>query len=110
MGCDMNIAVDGCYASGTGNEIEVKASLDIELYCNQNWSVPIVSGITEGEKKPESNLGIAIYFASEGENLWSIEKKFNMTENMILKYNPSVHAREALPEGKKLLLLRKCAS
>ena len=110
MGCDVNIAVEGCYASGTGSEIEVKAALDIELFCNQNWSVPIVGSITEGERKPESNMGIAIYFANEGENLWSIAKKFNMTEDMILKYNPSVNAREMLPEGKKLLLFRKCAS
>lgn len=110
MGCDVEIATEGCYASGNGNEIEVKVSMDIELRCYQNWSVPIVESIVEGEKKPESTMGIGIYFVGDGETLWSIAKKFNMTGNMILKHNPSIDKDGVLPAGQKLLLFRRCAS
>ncbi|MHB1316024.1 MAG: DUF3794 and LysM peptidoglycan-binding domain-containing protein [Christensenellales bacterium] len=110
MRCDVDVVTEGCYTSGSGNEIEVKTVLDIDMRCYQNWTVPIVSGITENEMKPEPPQGIKIYFTGEGETLWSVAKQFNMTSDMILRHNPAVDTKGTLPAGQKILLFRRYAS
>ena len=107
MYCDINIAAENSYVTATGNDLDIKTSLDIELHCFTNWSLTMASEITEGEPITEKDHGIKIYFASNGDTLWSVAKRFHTKEDVIAKHNPSIDTQNDLPAGQRLLLLLK---
>lgn len=99
---DASLYVQSVFATPVNNGADVKYSLFMEAQC---YSVLRVSVVTGCEPAPaqENPVGFIVYFATQGETLWNIAKKFSVTRDDILSLNPN--AEEATgAAGQKLLL------
>lgn len=105
MEAEVRLDLEQVVASGGGDEVELKISFDClakgYAVCNQE----MITGMAVEERTEALPGGILIYFADRRETLWSVAKKYAMTMDSILRYNPNVQGHEVKP-GEKLLLYR----
>lgn len=106
MSVEPNIVLENVFASGSGDEIELRYNIEGQIRVfyvdNQN----IVSDIEEVEKEDIAG-GITIYFADKDESVWDILKKFNTTIEALTKYNGAMSETDKLAEGQKILIYTK---
>ena len=84
-----------------GRELEIL----IELLCSFNISrskmCAITTDISFGEEKPKRTHALEIYCASDGESLWDIAKKLNMSVSDIMSQNPNLSS--PIKHGEKIV-------
>lgn len=71
-------------------ECEAEAVLKISAPDSEDCSVKYVSGITEGEKREESNCAISVYIPRQGDDLWSTAKNLRQSPDEIKVTNPDL--------------------
>jgi len=91
-----------CSGSGNGKTLELSYMLAIDAKPYATEEVSVVTGMEESEPIVPPK-GLIVYYAGEGETLFDIGKRFNLTRNALLKANPG--ASETLHEGEKLMML-----
>ncbi len=91
--------------SKRGREIEVNATLYVfSDFYNENTEA-VISQITIGEEKPESDCVLSIYIAKPNDTLWDIAKELNVSPDMILEQNESLQL--PLVGGERILIYRQ---
>lgn len=98
------IYVDQIQANFTGGEFEFKVlvSWQAEQYTESvNSIVCSLECDDESASKPES--GIVVCFAAEGDTLWSIAKRYRVSTDDVVRYNPQ--AMEGINYGDKMILM-----
>ncbi|MBR1985086.1 MAG: hypothetical protein IKA31_05020, partial [Clostridia bacterium] len=50
----------------------------------------VISEIVKGEKYPEENSQMQIYFARAGESVWDIAKSLKVHEEVLFRQNPEL--------------------
>lgn len=88
--CSADANVGGISYRIVGNGIEVKTELRLtaEVYCRISY--PAISGVSADETKPaaeDDSAALCIYFAEEGENLWSIAREYRTSVESIRAEN-----------------------
>lgn len=106
MHIESDILIENVFASGSGDEIELKYNLDGQIRVFYLNSQNIVNDIEITEKEDVAG-GITIYFADKDELVWDVLKKFNTTIENISKYNGEMSERDKLEEGQKILIFTK---
>jgi|GEM_PF-3583973 len=106
MFVDPNILLENVFASGSGNEIELKYNIEGSIRVFYINNETIVGDIQEVEKEDVAG-GITIYFADKDESVWDVLKKFNTTIEALSKYNGEMSAKDKLNEGQKILVYTK---
>ena len=105
MSAEVNLLVTDAVGSLRGKDLMIsgKAHLEIRLYEDRCYTY--LSEITEGAEIADSGAGISVYFAEQGEDLWSIAKNVGVLPSMLLKANPFL--AEPLNEHRKVLVFRQ---
>lgn len=89
----------------SGNEIEIRATMMIELIPIDKIEKEIISQINVGQMREPEEFGLVIYFAEDGETLWDIAKKFAISIDELLAINPDI--KETVKKGDKLYIFRQ---
>lgn len=95
-----------------GNEtIEVKAVLDFDVFLRKLTTVSVITEITTepfDQEQLEKGPGIVGHIVQEGEDLWSLAKKYMTTEEGIMEINGM--SDEKVTKGDKLLIFKENVS
>lgn len=95
-----------------GNEtVEVKAVLDFDIFLRKLTPVAVITGIiTEpfDQEQIEKSPGIVGHIVQEGEDLWSLAKKYMTTAEGIMEINGLND--EKVTKGDKLLIFKENVS
>lgn len=102
MDAEAEAAVESVYVSGSGDALDLKISLDCSARGYHFSSHPVVVGIRESNTAAPID-GLIIYFATPGEKIWDIAKKFRTTLSDMTRLNPDL-GETVGPGGRKLLL------
>ncbi len=89
----------------SGNEIEIRAGLNLKAIPQNMVKETIITDIKNSEKNNFPEFGIIIYNVQRNDNLWDICKKYGVDETDVLKLNPDIS--EKLSVGDKIYLFRK---
>lgn len=99
------LLVDQLQASREGESLAFSATITLRGLAVTERSVPLVEEITLEEKRPhpvDAEVGIRIYYAKEGENIWEIAKRYHAHPAVLQREN-SLEA-ELLPADLPLLI------
>ncbi len=91
-----------------GGEIEVKAVLAFNCFMKQSEDVPDIEEIEEvpiDMQELEKRPGIIGYIVKEGDDLWSLAKRYSTTEEGIMEVNGKTDS--TIKEGEKLLIFKE---
>jgi hypothetical protein len=102
--CDADAKVR-CTASiggGTGHAADVNYTLYIDAEVYRAYETEVVTGIEECAP-PDAPKGIIICFAEEGETLYDIAKRFNISRESLREANPQL--KDTITPGQRLVLL-----
>lgn len=113
-----NIEADGCdansfcnvkadithknYAINSAGETEVKLSLTLDIMVLKSIDLPVLSEFEISDVEQTDKKGIVIYFAEDNDSLWSVAKKYTVSEEEIAKLNNL--ESDKLCEGLRLLI------
>lgn len=90
-----------------GEEVDVKAVLSFSVSVFRDLSVEVVSALSQepvGREKLSALPGMVAYVVKEGEDLWSIGKKYYVPVQSIMDVN-DLSSGEVMP-GQKLLIIK----
>ena len=73
------------YSLNAGGELEIRCLFAIECMLINEISISNMTSISMGELNKRN--GIIIYFANEGETVWSIAKSYAVPCELLMKYN-----------------------
>jgi|GEM_PF-792457 len=73
-----------------GNEIQIKADIDVEILVNSATQCYIVKEVTEGEERILPTSAFSVHIAKEGEKLWDIAKSLGLTPESVLEQNATL--------------------
>ena len=90
------------YAINSAGETEVKLSLALDVMVMKTIDMPVLSEFEICDLEQTDKKGIVIYFAENNETLWSVAKKYTVSEEEIAKLNNL--ETDDLCEGMKLLI------
>lgn len=105
----IDLEIETAYVSGRGKDIDIRVILDACVIGYANSTMEVITDMRFEPKQQRVDGGITIYFASAGETLWSVAKRFNTKVDTIHKYNPEIKDDTCLNQGQKLLLYRPYA-
>lgn len=93
-----------CSCAGGRLEVAVTAHLEGALLCRS--SVQSLEGIKLGKPldAASSDIALRIYYAQEGEELFSIAKRFHVSPSRMLAANELAPELAALPQARRLLV------
>lgn len=92
-----------CEPKGAGeNGLQAEYTLELTAECFRESDIEALAGLAEGET-PERTHGLAVCFASEGEDAFDIAKRFSVPCSTVRQLNPLTE--EPYKEGDKLILL-----
>ena len=97
------------YVIAGDNSVDLRIQLDVEALVFASSTEPVLTNITAGEEKQveKENLPVlTLYYASKGERVWDIAKRFNASPSSIRSAN-KIADDDTVEEGKMLLLPRK---
>lgn len=114
-GADLNVRYDITYGleqlavelAGNG-EIEIKAILAFQSFVRKPMNLEIIENISFSpfdEKEREKRPGMIGYVVKKDDDLWSLAKKYNTTEENIKKVNDLT--LNSLKAGDKLLIFKE---
>src|SRR5699024_11041613 len=87
--------------AGAGMDLRVLLTWKAEGYREQTMS--IVRQVECGEEMQTPQAGIIVYFATDGDHLLDVAKRYKTSIADIQKYNPD--CPETLEKGQKIILL-----
>ncbi len=90
-----------------GNEVEIRAGINVKIIPEININETVLSNITVSEENDFPEFGIIIYNVQYGDTLWEICKKYGVDEEEVIQLNGDL--TQGLESGKKLYLFRKLA-
>ena len=93
----------------TGNDIEIKAGINLDTIVFENVVENIISDVEMKEfTKEEMNSMCSMvgYLVKDGDNLWTVAKKSYTTVAMLREINKIVD--KDIKKGDKLLIVKKC--
>lgn len=93
----------------TANAVEVKFTLDFDTKILDNYDISYISEVEipdEDSQNLDSMPGIVIYFASKGESMWDIAKRYHTTSGAICQAN-GCELPEILKENKRIMIPRQ---
>jgi LysM repeat protein len=96
-----NVSLDEIYQLNPGIQSGVKVNQEIKI---PYASTPPVASATVTPAQPDTNKYLT-YRSGKGETLYSISKKFNVTEKQLLAWNPSLS--QGLKEGQLIIVGEK---
>lgn len=88
--------------SGSGRMLTVNYSVETRALLRELQSVTVAVDAEEAEPRAREN-GILVNYASEGETLWDIGKRFGVSMDQLRAWNPE--AQEPFAEGQPLMIL-----
>ena len=103
--CFCNVKADIAhknYAINSAGETEVKLSLALDIMVLKSINMPVLSEFEICDVEETNKKGIVIYFAENNETLWSVAKRYTVSEEEIARLN-SLEDNN-LCEGMKLLI------
>ena len=92
----------------SGNEIEARATLNLETIVSEEKEGEIITEIDFDESGTVAPYGASaiIYVVKKGDSLWSIAKEYNTTMEDILLLN-DIENPDLIYPNQKLLILKK---
>ncbi len=109
-GCNyhvMPVVTDSSFQLYRSNEIEWKAEVNFQtiVFCNiPEYMITGAEFVSFTEEELAAQYSMIGYRSEEGDNLWSVGKRFHISPEMVAEQN---HLEEELiPSGKMLLLIR----
>ncbi len=95
FGCDAELtmlaqAVNGRAKIVSINEIELECELIITVYPNEKKGLKLVSEIKPIREKVKNDCALSVYFALEGEELFSLAKRLNTCPSDLAQSNPDL--------------------
>lgn len=88
-----------------GGEIEISGDVKLLLSFEESVNTTLLGGVKEGEEKVLPDTAISVYFAREGETLYSLAKSLSVSENEIIKLNPNLVF--PLSSGQNVIIYRQ---
>ena len=99
---DANVRCTASIGGGTGHAADVNYTLYIDAEVYRAYETEAVTGIEECAP-PDAPKGIIICFAEEGETLYDIAKRFNISRESLREANPQL--KDTITPGQRLVLL-----
>ena len=90
------------YALNSAGETEIKISMSLDTVMTKSINVPVISECEIEEVAVEDKKGIVIYFAQEGDTLWSIAKHYTVPASAVVELNGL--EGDNIEKGMKLLI------
>lgn len=109
-GCTYNVVpmvTDSSFQLYRSDEIEWKTEVNFQtiVFCNEpEYMMTGAEFVPFSGEEPELSYGMIGYRAEEGDNLWSVGKRFHVSPEMVAAQNNLED--EMIPVGKMLLLIR----
>lgn len=107
---DIKVSVGECDVSAKvkrDREIEVTATVCVNVSCCEKRKICAVDKIEEGADIKPCEDSVSVYFAKQGETLWDVAKKLSMPPEQIAGQNPSLE--DMLNAGEKVIVYREAA-
>lgn len=82
--CDVDVMVK------KGRDVYFDAKIKTLVNFSEEVQGAVISGIVKGEKYPEENSQMQIYFARTGESVWNIAKSLKIHEEVLFRQNPEL--------------------
>lgn len=91
-GCQVEVvALADCVSYKTGaNGIELDTDLTFSVYPTETRTVNYVKGVKSTGNKQVNDCAISVYIPIEGENLWSLAKRLNVSPESLSATNPDL--------------------
>lgn len=104
LGCVPSVRVTDLYAVSNGMEAEVRVSLEMEQFDEQEQQLDMISGIEIDEEHPYCLVRPSVTAVRRSGRVWELAKEFGSTEELIRQYN-DLEEDEVVSE--RLLLIPK---
>lgn len=105
--CDVRIeVVHSSYTISLGREIDLRFVLQIDTDILQNEKTEYITNLHRDDSlsfDTRKSYCIKIYFAKQGDNLWSIAKKHKITKDALMEINNITSDRDIF-SGKQLII------
>lgn len=100
-----NICCDSFTTTLSGNNnAEIRCKLEVDGFAYSVFKETVISSLKKGDKKEKSLNGscLKVYFASQGEKVWDIGKKYNTSVKAITEENGITS--DEIPEKTMLII------
>ncbi len=87
-----------------GNEIDIKADMDIEFLVTRGETKYVITNLTQGEERVLPTNAFSIHIAKPNETLWDVAKSLSSDIETIEKQNPSLQM--PLTGGERIIAYR----
>lgn len=87
------------------NGLEVNADVKLRMNVYSEMCVSVITGAAQGGVKQENAAGISIYFAEDGDSVWSIAKSLNVCPSVLIARNPAI--ADGIRPGMQILVFRE---
>ncbi len=102
----LKISLNHCgYSISSANEAEIRLSVKFSASPSQTEEITVFTSAEEEQYTPPKRASIVISFVGEGDTLWSVAKKHNITRKDIVCAN-ALTDDEVLKKGSKLIIPR----
>ncbi|MEG2310355.1 MAG: DUF3794 domain-containing protein [Clostridia bacterium] len=101
----VNILDTDIYVSQNGTDIEIKATLTINVHIENVATLNIIENIVDSELDIGNLDSINIYIVKPGDTLWNIAKKYKTSVDKIIRTN-GFESPDILSVGQKILIIR----
>ena len=105
MTAEVEFVVTDAVGSLRGKDLSISAKAHLEVRLYEDRCCSYLTEIVEGTEAEDNGAGISVYFAEQGEDLWSIAKNVGVLPSVLLKANPFL--AEPLDESRKVLVFRQ---
>ena len=103
MSAQARLWVQQVQAVPSAEGVDLRALLGFEVYGYVQTRMQIVQDVHVHEMEQAPMCGIVVYFASAGDTMWDVAKRYRVRMEDLMRYNPD--AQEELEAGQKLILL-----
>ena len=88
-----------------GNEISIKADIDVEVIASSEAKHFVLTNLNLGEERILSDAAFSVHMAKGGETLWDVAKSLGITPESVLEQNPSLEL--PLAGGERVMCYRQ---
>ncbi len=93
------------YAITGDNSLEVRLSVNFTAICSKEEQINIISDCTQEKYNPPHRSSVIVSFVNQGDSLWSIAKKYNISLASLASAN-AIDKNAILTVGEKLIIPR----
>ncbi len=87
-----------------GNEIDLKADVNMCVCATENTRVGVVTGLSVGESVSIPEAAISVHIAGKNQSLWEISKALGATPETIMEQNPNLI--QPFEGGERIIIYR----